>query len=158
LLINKSCLLSNKEILQMLDISYSPPTEAQIRAVAEYHVQKQKKELIAIGEKELQITLPNGKKHKIIIKIDENGIASVYVVKDSVSDGELVKPRLQLNIGAFLLPEAIDLGIPAGAGYNPSADNTEGAISIGYTETTNSDATAIMDYIKAVGLRKLLLS
>ena len=84
------------------------------------------------------------------------GSIDVFVHNPESSEADLVKPTLRLNIGAFLLPESMDLdGVETQ--YNPEAYNDLVKEISGTKSLPQKELDEIMSYLNKIGLLNYLI-
>ena len=95
----------------------------------------------------------NNKTYRLRYEITEQGMADIFLLPDDFDNINIAAPRLQLNLGAFLLPDALSFDTIKST--NPSVVN-HSVIEFDTNEVSEEDLTDLKEYIKSVGLKNIL--
>lgn len=80
----------------------------------------------------------------------------LWAITDDAPEWSMVRPALNLNLGALLLPESLCVDGTDGQGYNPQADNGPGYREVQEAGIPESEATALVQAVKNRGLLNLV--
>lgn len=136
----------------MVNIRFNPDISA-IRAACESQVNARLTYLLNKADKTFSLIIgPNT--YKLRYEVLNMPHIQLYVQTPLGNFSDISSPKLQLNIGSFLLPDALDLGISA-KGYNPETQNscTRDILDSGLSET---EIQAIHTKIAEIGLLQLI--
>ena len=104
-------------------------------------------------DKTFSVTL-NKKTYRLRYEITAQDIVDLYLISDDLDDAKLVRPTLQLNLGAFLLPESLSLDVSP-KGLNPTAYNPQ-ITELGSSYPSEAEIASLKAYITSQGIYKLL--
>lgn len=135
----------------MVNIQFRPNLAA-IRTFCETNIQAHITRVLNKPDKTFNLTV-GSITYKLRYEVNENNQVQVFVITNNKSV-DISSPKLQLNLGAFLLPEALDLGIPA-RGYNSAAENTY-TRDVMDSGLSDAELQAIQQKIQKIGLLQLI--